>query len=142
MKTLATLTLALLFTICCFAQKMQEKNVPANVKSAFKQKYPEATSVKWDKEDKTYEASFKLNNINNSVLMDIKANILETEVETTLQKVQKEILAYVKNNYAGKKPKAAAIITDNKGIVTYEIELKGMDLIFDSNGKFIKKVKA
>ena len=142
MKTIVTSTLALLFTMCCFAQKMQEKNLPENVKSAFKQKYPEATSVKWDKEEKMYEASFKLNNIDNSVLMDANAAILETEVKTDLQKVPKVILAYVKNNYAAKQPKGAAIITDNKGTITYEIEMNGIDLIFDSNGTFIKKVKA
>jgi hypothetical protein len=32
-------------------------------------------------------------------------------------------------------------ITDAKGSITYEAELKGKDLIFDSKGKFIKETK-
>ena len=125
-----------------FAQKMLYKNVPANLKSTFQKNYPEATAVKWDKEDKMYEASFKLNNIDNSVLMDSKGNIVETEVKTDLDKIPKVILAYVKSKYDAKKPNGAAIITNSKGKITYEVEMKGTDLIFDEKGNFIKKVKA
>ncbi len=37
--------------------------------------------------------------------------------------------------------KEAAKITDAHGVVTYEAEVKGMDLLFDSAGKFLKEVK-
>ena len=36
----------------------------------------------------------------------------------------------LKLNYKTTQPKAAAVITDNKEIITHEIELKEMDLIF------------
>lgn len=142
MKKVIVLTSTIFFTFYSFAQKMQDKNVPANLKSTFNQKYPEATAVKWDKEEKMYEASFKLKNIDNSVLMDTNGNIVETEVKTDLEKIPKVILTYVKNKYAAKKPNGAATITDSKGKITYEVEMKGIDLIFDDKGNFIKKVKA
>ena len=87
------------------------------------------------------QASFNLNKTDNSVLMDAQGNIIETEVEIELTQLPKGVLEYVKTHYARKQPKEAAKITDAKGLVTYEVEIKGMDLIFDSNGKFIKELK-
>ncbi len=131
----------MLFATLTFAQKMQEKNVPANVKSTFQKKYPTATAIKWDKEGENYEASFDLNKTDNSVLMDAQGNIIETEVEIELTQLPKGILEYVKTHYTVKQAKESAKITDAKGTVTYEVEIKGMDLIFDNNGKFIKEIK-
>ena len=141
MKKTTVTIVAMLFATLTFAQKMQEKNVPANVKSTFKKMYPSATEVKWDKEGEKYEASFDLNKKDNSVLIDAKGNIIETEVEMELSQLPKGILDYVKTHYVGKKAKEGAKITDAKGKVTYEVAIKGMDLIFDSNGKFVKEVK-
>lgn len=141
MKKTAVTMVAMLFATLTFAQKMQEKNVPANVKSTFLKMYPTAKEVKWVKEDEKYEASFDLNKTDNSVLMDAQGNITETEVEIELNGLPKGILDYVKTHYAGKQAKEGSKITDAKGIVTYEVAIKAMDLIFDNNGKFIKEVK-
>jgi hypothetical protein len=53
----------------------------------------------------------------------------------------KGVLEYVKANNQGQNIKEVAKITDAKGTVTYESEIKGMDLLFDSTGKFIKEIK-
>jgi len=131
----------MLFATVTFAQKMQEKDVPSNVKAAFKKQYPAAKQVKWDREDAKYEASFALNKIDNSVLIDAQGNIVETEVEIELNQLPKRVGEYVKINYAGEEIMEAAKIIDAKGTITYEAEIKGMDLIFDSNGKFVKAEK-
>ena len=141
MKKNAITVGALFFATLSFAQKIQEKNVPANVKSAIKKMYPTATAIKWDKEDEMYEAGFYLNKRGNSVLLNAQGNIIETEVAIELSQLPAGILDYVKAHYAGRKVKEVAKIVDAKGTVTYEVEIKGKDLIFDSNGKFIKEVK-
>jgi len=141
MKKLALMAVAAMITSLTFAQKMQEKDVPAPVKNAFQKQYPTASDVKWDKEGEKFEASFDLNKIDNSVLFDAQGKILETEVEIELNQLPIGVLEYVKANYKGQKVKEAAKITDAKGNVTYEAEIKGMDLLFDANGKFIKEVK-
>jgi hypothetical protein len=141
MKKLVLMMVAAMITSLTFAQKMQEKDVPAPVKAALQKQYPNASEVKWDKEGEKFEASFDLNKIDNSVLFDSKGNILETEEEIELTQLPKEVLEYVINNYKGQNVKEAAKITDANGIVTYEAEIKGMDLLFASNGKFIKEVK-
>jgi len=140
MKKSALMSVAAISSLT-FAQKMQEKDIPAPVKNAFQKQYPTASDVKWDKEGEKFEASFDLNKIDNSVLFDAQGNVLETEVEIELNQLPKGVLEYVKANYKGQKVKEAAKITDAQGKVTYEAEIKGMDLLFDANGKFIKEVK-
>jgi Putative beta-lactamase-inhibitor-like, PepSY-like len=141
MKKIAVVIALLLFATVSFAQKMQEKDVPNAVKAAFQKQYPTASDVKWEKEGEKFEASFDLNKIDNSVLFDAKGNLLETEVEIELNQLPKTILDYVATNYKGQKIKEAAKITDAKGVLTYEAEIKGKDLIFDEKGNFLKEVK-
>ncbi len=130
-----------LIASCANAQKIKEADVPAIVKSAFQKQYPQAKEVKWEKEKGNYEVNFDLNEVDNSVLMDVNGKILESEVEIELSQLPSGVLEYVKTNYGGQKAKEAAKITDSKGVVTYEVEIKGKDLIFDNNGKFIKESK-
>ncbi len=139
-KSVITIAVILIATLS-FAQKMQKKNIPATVKLTFQNKYPTAKEVKWEKEGENYEASFNLNKTDNSVLINEQGNIIETEVEIELNQLPNGILDHVKTHYPNKQAKEGAKITDAKGIVTYEVEIEGMDLIFDSNGKFIKELK-
>ena len=50
MKKLTFMMVAMMITSITFAQKLQEKNVPASVKASFQKLYPNAKEVKWDKE--------------------------------------------------------------------------------------------
>jgi hypothetical protein len=127
----------LLCSTLTYAQKIQEKDVPAPVKNAFQKQYPKVAAVKWTKEKEKFEASFDLSKVDNSVLFDGQGNVLETEVEIQTSQLPAGVLAYIKAQYK-QTIKEAAKITDAKGNITYEAEIKGKDLIFDSNGKFIK----
>jgi hypothetical protein len=51
----------------------------------------------------------------------------------------KSVTPYVAVNYKGAQIKEAGRVTDAAGRTLYEAEIKGVDLIFDENGKFIKK---
>lgn len=132
---------AMMITSITFAQKLQEKNVPASVKASFQKLYPNAKEVKWDKESEKFEASFEINKIDNSVLFDAQGNLLETEIEIAINQLPQSIKDYVTKNYPKQKIKEAAKITDDKGVVAYEAEIKGMDLLFDASGKFVKAEK-
>lgn len=141
MKKLIVMAVAGLIASCAFAQKIKEKDVPVAVKNAFQKQYPTAKEVKWEKENGNYEVNFDLNKADYSVLLNEVGNILETEVEIAIDKLPAGVVEYVKTNYAGQKVKEAAKITDANGVVTYEAEIKGKDLIFDSAGKFIRESK-
>ncbi len=138
MKKLLTFMLIGLFATLSYAQKIEEKDVPAPVKKAFKKYYPAAKGVKWDKEKANYEASFDMNKMDHSILMDASGNMLETEEEIAVATLPAAIAAYVKKNYPGKKITEASQITNAGGELMYEAEIKGMDLLFNSQGEFIK----
>ena len=141
MKKLILMAVAAMITSLTFAQKTQDKNVPAIIKSAFQKQYPDAKEVKWETENGNYEAEFEQTETDYSVLLDASGNIIETEIEISVDALPANAKEYVSQNHAGQKIKEAAKITDAKGTVTYEVEIKGTDLVFDSNGVFIKEVK-
>lgn len=141
MKKLMLLAAMVMGVSLGFSQKMKDAEVPAAVKSALQKQFPAAKDVKWDKEKNQYEASFDLNKTDHSVLFDEAGKIVETEVEIEMNQLPKGVAEYIKANYKGVTVKEAAKITDAEGKVTYEAEVKGMDLLFDSTGKFIKEVK-
>lgn len=121
------------------AQKIKETTVPPAVRNAFEKKYP-ATKAKWEKEKEGFEASFKQGEKDMSVIINKNGTIIETETGIAVSALPAAVTDYVKQHYKGTKINEAAVITDAKGVVTYEAEIKGKDLLFDSNGKFIKAV--
>ncbi len=124
-----------------YAQKIQTKDVPDAVRMSLHKRYPNASKVEWENEKGNYEASFELSEAEYSILLNNTGSILETEVEITTDELPANIKAYVSEHYAGQKIKEAARITDAKGNVSYEAEIKGKELIFDSTGNFITETR-
>ncbi len=141
MKIFVFLLAAMMMASCSDAQKLSEKDVPEAVKSAFNQKYPNAGKTAWEMENGNYEAEFEVSEVENSVVMDASGNMLELEVEINVDALPENVKTYVKEKYASQKIKEAAKITNANGTITYEAEIKGMDLLFDASGNFIKEEK-
>lgn len=139
-KSIIVITL-IMVSLVSFAQKTEEQNVPQVVKNALLQKFPKAKEVKWDKEENNYEASFKNNKVDNSILFNANGKIIETEIAITVSQLPKKALQYLNDNYKNQKVKEAAKIVTEKGTVIYEAEIKGKDLLFDENGNYITKDK-
>lgn len=119
----------------------QQSTTPQVVKDAFKKQFPGAEEVKWNKEGVNFEASFEKNENDMSAVIDAKGNILETEVDIEINELPQAVQDYLAKNYAGKKINEAAKIVDAKGTLTYEAEIDKSDVLFDSNGNFIKVSK-
>ncbi|WP_185204571.1 PepSY-like domain-containing protein [Chryseobacterium sp. C3] len=141
MKKLAFLLTVISAVAFVNAQKVQQKDVPASAQKGFQKQFPTIKEVKWVKEDGNYEAGFKVKETETSVVITPSGNILETETEMSINSLSAPIKAYITKNYPNQKIKEAAKITDAKGIITYEAEISGKDLIFDKNGKFLKENK-
>lgn len=141
MKKLTFLFAIAVSTTLANAQKIQEKEVPAKVKTNFQKQFPNAKSVKWEKEKENFEVGFEQNKTKHSVLINSSGGILETEIDIKSNELSPTIKGYIAKNHSGKKIKEAAKITDSKGIVTYEAEVDGHDLIFSDKGSFIKSEK-
>lgn len=139
-KSVMTIALIML-SFVSFAQKIKEQNVPQVIKKALSEKFPNVKNVKWDKEENNFEASFKNNNIDNSILFNANGKIIETEIAIEVNQLPKNALQYLNDNFKNQKVKEAAKIITEKGNLIYEAEIKGKDLFFDENGNFITKDK-
>ena len=127
--------------IFCYGQKVKEADVPSEVKQAFQNKFTQVKEVKWEKEDGKFEVNFEQGDHEMSAVFTPSGMLEETEMEIKVNELPSVITTYISSNYKGAKVKEAAKITKANGEVNYEAEVKGSDLIFDKNGKFIKKVK-
>lgn len=121
-------------------QKLKESQVPAAAKTAFQKQYP-GTKATWEKENGKYEVNFDQNGVTMSAIIDENGTIVETESDIATNELPQEVQTYVKEHYAGATIKEASKIVTSAGELTYEALVNGKDVIFDSNGKFIKEVK-
>ncbi len=120
------------------ARAQSDSKVPQVVKTAFADKYATAKAVTWDKEDRSWEASFTMNGETRSVVFDANGKQTESELEMPVAKLPETVRAYMKSQK--KTIKAAAEITDAAGKVYYEAEAGGKDYLFDAAGKPVKKI--
>ncbi len=135
---------AILFAIssATFAQENEKNehiNVPAKVKTALMQKYPEAKNVGWEKENGNYEANWGgKSGEDNSVQFTPSGSFIEIVKAIPVSELPAKVTTYVKQHYSGAKITEAGKVTDAKGKLSYEAEVHGKDVIFDENGNFVK----
>lgn len=141
MKKMILLLAAVGFITNLQAQKLMTKNVPLAVTNAFSKAYPGIKDVDWSKDGSNFEAEYDKGKIDKSVTYDATGKLIETEVEILASELPASVMEYVKKNYKEDEVKEASKITTANGNITYEAEVKGKDLIFDSKGNFIKSVK-
>lgn len=138
-KHLVALCFASLFTTALCAQKLDSKDVPTVVKSAFESKYAQAKNVTWEKEKENYEANWGgKSGEDNSVQFTASGDFIEIEKAISVNQLPKSIDSYVKEHYKGVKITEAGKVTDAKGKISYEVEVNKKDLVFDEKGNFVK----
>jgi hypothetical protein len=121
---------------------MKKVSVPAAVKTALAKKYPDAVKIGWEKENKNYEANWGgRSGEDNSVQFTPSGNFIEMVKAISVNQLPKPVFTYVKEHYSGAKITEAGKVTDAKGKLSYEAEVKRKDVIFDENGSFVKAEK-
>ncbi|MBS1532547.1 MAG: PepSY-like domain-containing protein [Bacteroidetes bacterium] len=122
------------------AQDIKSNQVPSIVKEALMKKYPKATKVTWEKEKGNYEANWGGKSGEDMSMQFTPAGaFVEQVVAISPAQLPAGVAAYVQKHYPGIKIKEAGLVTDAKGVTTYEAEIKGKDLIFDKNGNYLKQ---
>jgi hypothetical protein len=140
MKTLIIVAVLSIVSFGSMAQKLKESAVPSAVKSAFMQKYPKAAKVTWEKEKGNYEANWGgKSGDDNGVQYTPSGEFLEYAMAIPASELPSSVTSYVKGHYKGQSIKEAAKVTDARGKLTYEAEIKGKELIFDDKGNFLKE---
>jgi hypothetical protein len=148
-KTLILIALTV-FLLNAYAQKNKESkkgekqvSVPGLVEKTFTAKYPKATKVEWGLEKQgEYEAEFKLNKDEMSVVLDEKGNLIEIETEIKKSEVPQSIISTLTKDFADYKIDEVEKL-ESQGVISYEMEAKkGKDKfeqVFDNTGKIVKK---
>jgi hypothetical protein len=128
-------------TLCIklYAQKITDSKVPVVVRQALIKKYPAAVKATWEKENGNYEANWGgTSGEDMSVQFTPEGNFIEQVKAIPIHELPVAALDYVKAHYKGVKITEAGKVTDAKGVTWYEAEVKGRDVLFDDNGKFVK----
>lgn len=122
------------------AATAQEKvTAPAVARTAFAKNFGDAKKVSWEKEDGNYEVTFEQNRKKMSAIYNPKGVLQETEYAIKISELPAPVTTYMKAHYKGVSIKDAAKITKADGTVLYEAAIKGKDVVFDANGKFVKE---
>ncbi len=135
--------ISIVFAIFSFSACGQKENVPVKVKTAFEQKFPNATKVKWEKENDTeWEAEFRMNNNEYSANFDNKGNWLETEYEVEMKDIPEAVKSTLDNEFASYEIEVSEVSENAEGTF-YEFELEKdeteMEVVIDQSGKVVKK---
>jgi hypothetical protein len=137
--TLLLTFIALSITTVAIAQRVKSTDVPQAVKDALIKKYPNATNVMWEKEKGNFEANWGgKSKEDNSVVYTPEGSFVEMVVAIPVAELPAGVASYVKAHYPGAKITEAGKVTDAKGNISYEAEVKGKDLVFDQAGNFKK----
>lgn len=139
MKKIVFISISLFLGASLQAQKIDESTVPISIRTSFAKMYPNVKIYTWEQDGANYEANFKDDNIQQSVTYEPDGIFIRLEKLLPPEALPKAINDYVATNLPGKKYKFASQITDAAGGVTYEVEIKQVDYIFDGNGNFLKK---
>ncbi len=118
--------------------KLYGRGYSANSKGCVFKIIPGHCSKKWDKEDGNYEANFSKDGKTMSATFTAAGVLKETETDIKVSELPVGVENYIKSNYKDATIKEAAIIVRGNDTM-YEAEVKGKDLLFDKNGKFLKE---
>jgi hypothetical protein len=129
---------------CAFASCFAQSKTPTAVTTAFNQKFPNATLVKWDKENAhEYEASFEWKGVNYSANFSDAGEWLETESPTSFNQLPEKVQASFNASHKGVTVKAASKIETSKGTTKYEVEIKEgiktVEFFYTTDGTEIKE---
>jgi len=129
-------------TIGC-SQKVNEKDVPGAVKTAFTNKFSGASDVKWEKENKTeLEATFKINNNDVSANFKLDGSWVETETTIPFNQLPAAVTNAVNTKFPGAVYGRTEKIEKPGNKIFYEVNItlngKKKELELDPNGVIIK----
>ncbi len=137
----------------CFTQykkdsEKSEKQVvaPDAVKKAFATKFPTATKADWSIEKPgEFEVEFKLGKSDKAALYKEDGTLIEIESDMKEADLPQSIKTVLTTDFSGYKTDDIEM-TEGNGTVTYELNAEKGDeelsLVFDANGKLLKKEKA
>lgn len=116
---------------------------PEKIKTAFKEKFPDAKSVRWGNEEKNeWEAEFVMDGKKMSAVFNNDGKWLESEIKVNKNKLPKAVITALNNDYKGYRIIVAEYdeTPDYKVYeIRFELDEKNMELVIDDYGTIVKK---
>lgn len=127
------------FTAC--GQKSND--VPEKVSTSFSKKFPNATKIKWDKENENeWEAEFKMDGEEFTASFDNSGVWMESEYEIGMKDVPEVVKATLDNEFAGYKISEAEV-SETADAKVFEFMLKKdgekKEVAIDAEGNLVVK---
>lgn len=129
--------------IVAYATSFAQSKTPSIVSTKFNQKFPNASSIKWDKENShEYEASFVWKGEKHSANYSDSGVWLETECSTSFKQLPEKVQTAFNASHKGAIIIAVAKIETSKGTTKYEVEVKQksktLEFFYTANGNELK----
>jgi len=133
-------TTCIIMTSCAQSEK---NNAPAEVLTAFAEKFPDAKKIKWDKENENeWEAEFKMSGKEFSANFSTDGNWKETEYEIKKSDIPAKVQQTLDSEFSEYKIEEAEISETSEGKV-YEFELEkgesNIEVVMNTSGEVVKK---
>jgi hypothetical protein len=142
MKTLI-FGFAMIISLPNYGQKISADKVPAAVIKSFKDKFPNAKEVKWEKEKNEYEGSFDSGKEEMSAEFDETGKWLETEMEIKETSLPPAVKESLKKEFAGYKVEHPVKLSNNKCSNCYEVEVekseKSYEVVLSQKGEIVSR---
>ncbi len=145
-NTMAVCLIASFTLFSCNESKKAEEKVPENIQSAFKQEFPNAVNVKWEKDSQNseWEADFVMSGSKRSARYTTDGKWFEAEYEISISKIPEAIKTKIDSAYAEYKIVKAEVVSTDSG-KEYEIKLnkeqEHIAVYYTENGTFVKQEK-
>ncbi len=111
--------------ICAFATSFAQSKTPVAVTTAFNQKFPGATQIKWNKEGShEFEAAFVWKSEHYSANFSDSGKWLETEYPFTFNQLPDAVKKVHSASYKESVLKSVSKIEKSEGGIKYEVEIK------------------
>jgi hypothetical protein len=124
-----------------FAQKIDQKNVPAVIVNSFQVKFPTAEDVEWRLDKGTYRVKFEVNNKNHEVRLDERGNFVKHLQDLYVSEIPKVVLETIREKVPFFDVEDADKITENGKTtfeINFEIDDKDHDFWISEKGKLLK----
>ncbi len=141
MKQVLTVFMAVILTLSATAQF---RNIPSEVTTAFKEKYPEATRVSWEDRISNFQAKFVMDDVTYEARFDKNGNWQETEKDMKFDDLPDAVKsAFRSSKFRDYTIRTVAYIENNSGGTEYRLYvrdnvLQRKYLYYAEDGTFLK----
>lgn len=130
-------------SVFAFAQDIPQSEVPSIILNAFKQHFPKASGIEWERKGEMYEAEFKIGTADYEVFYNSSGKLMRVKNDIAESELPAVVSSAIKKDFPGYRIKDLEKI-DEQGVVTYKMELKKLneewDVVYDASGKLLSKV--